>query len=57
MPPYGALKSSFTVNGVVHDPLTGLDTGSGNDRITTGLGEDNSQPALVVTALTATTSF
>ena len=41
MPAYGALNSSFTVNGVVHDPLTGLDTGSGNDRITTGLGEDN----------------
>ena len=41
MPAYGALNSSFTVNAVVHDPLTGLDTGSGNDRITTGLGEDN----------------
>ena len=23
-----------------NDPMTGLDTGSGNDRITTGLGED-----------------
>ena len=32
MPAYGALNSSFTVNGAVHDPLTGLDTGSGNDR-------------------------
>ena len=41
MPAYGALNSSLTVNGAVHDPLTGLDTGSGNDRITTGLGEDN----------------
>ena len=44
MPAYGALNSSFTVNGVVHDPLTGLDTGSGNDRligIDTGSGNDH----------------
>ena len=43
MPAYGALNSSFTVNGVVHDPLTGLDTGSGNDRfmgLDTGSGND-----------------
>ena len=32
MPAYGALNSSFTVNGVVHDPVTGLETGSGHDR-------------------------
>ena len=43
MPAYGALNSSFTVNGAVHDPLTGLDTGSGNDRfmgLDTGSGND-----------------
>jgi len=34
MPAYGALNSSFTVNGVVHDPLTGIDTGSGNVHLT-----------------------
>jgi len=46
MPAYGALNSSFTVNGAVHDPLTGLDTGSGNDRFNqyvTGDGSDQLQ--------------
>ena len=46
MPAYGALNSSFTINGAVHDPLTGLDTGSGNDRFNqydTGDGSDQLQ--------------
>ena len=46
MPAYGALNSSFTVNGAVHDPLTGLDTGCGNDRFNqyvTGDGSDQLQ--------------
>ena len=33
MPAYGALNSSFTVNGAVHDPLTGLDTGFSTENL------------------------